>query len=96
MGQAGRPFACLKLNPGNRMSIGRRPLLQDSFDHIAECAAGAAIHAEIVQRYAEAGNLAGLRYAVRCLCAYIRACDGGLQCINEIEADMAARAGRDA
>lgn len=78
------------------MTIGRRPLLQDSFDFISESAAGAAIHAEIVQRYAEAGNVAGLRYAVRCLCAYIRACDGGLQAINEIEADIAARSGRDA
>lgn len=76
------------------MTIGRRPLLADSFEHIAENAAAAQIHAGIVQRYAELGDLAGLRYAVRCLCAHIRACDGGLQAIAEIEADMACRAGR--
>lgn len=75
------------------MTIGRRPLLQDSFDFIADNAAAAQIHADIVQRYAQTGNLAGLRYAVRCLCAHIRACDAGLECINEIEANMAARRG---
>lgn len=70
-----------------------RPLLQDSFDFVAGCAAGAQIHAEIVQRYAAAGNLAGLRYAVRCLCAYIRGCEGGVEAINEMEARMRAADG---
>ena len=64
-----------------------------ALDFIAETAAGAAIHAEIAQRYAEAGNVPGLRYAVRCMCAYIRASRGGMMAIDAAEASMRANDG---
>ena len=40
---------------------------------LAATAAGAAFHAEMAARYAEAGNVAGALYAVRCLIACTRA-----------------------
>ena len=63
----------------------------DALDFIAETAAAAGIHAEIVQRYASIGDVAGLRYAVRCMCAHIRACRAGLQAIDALQVSSAAR-----
>ncbi|MBO1904003.1 hypothetical protein KHP60_04540 [Microvirga sp. 3-52] len=40
---------------------------------ISAAAAGAAFHAEMAARYAEAGNVAGSLYALRCLVACTKA-----------------------
>jgi hypothetical protein len=40
---------------------------------ISTVAAGAAFHAEMATRYAEAGNVAGALYALRCLIACTKA-----------------------
>jgi hypothetical protein len=43
---------------------------------LSATAAGAAFHAEMASRYAEAGNVAGALYALRCLIACTKAAAG--------------------
>lgn len=60
-------------------------------EFIAEMAAGAGNHARVSLTYAQMGNDAGLLYAARCLNAYIRALQAG---IEELERCRAVEAHR--
>lgn len=64
---------------------------QAARDFVAEMAAGAGGHARVALAYAQAGNDVGLLYAGRCLNAYIRAMQAG---IEELERCRAAEAHR--